>query len=64
MSLKESKVVREILEDLAENTQLNYKSTLRQFHKFVNSEEGLSGMRTGASKVSNYYWNLKPPLSD
>jgi len=42
MRVAESKVVSEVLEDLAESTQHNYKTTLKQFLKFVNSKEGLS----------------------
>ena len=37
----ESKIVQEVLEDLAKNTQKNYMTTLRQFKTFVNSKEGL-----------------------
>jgi len=42
MRVEESKVVSGILEDLAENTRINYKTTLKQFLKFVNSKEGLN----------------------
>lgn len=42
MRVAESKVVSEVLEDLAESTQHNYKTALKQFLKFVNSKEGLS----------------------
>lgn len=39
MGVEESKVVREVLENLAGNTQNNYKTTLKQFLKFVNSKK-------------------------
>lgn len=42
MRVEESKVVGEVLKDLAKNTQINYKITLKQFLKFVNSKEGLN----------------------
>ena len=42
MEIEESKVVVEVLEDLAENTRMNCKVSLKQFLKFVNSKEGLS----------------------
>jgi integrase len=38
----ESEIVNEVLEDLAQNTQANYKTTLRQFLTFVNSKEDLN----------------------
>jgi len=42
MGVEESKVIGEVLKDLAKNTQKNYKVTLNQFLKFVNSKEGLN----------------------
>ncbi len=41
MRVAESKAVIGVLEDLARNTQNNYKVTLDQFLEFVNSKEGL-----------------------
>ena len=41
MGVEESKAVREVLEDLAESTQKNYKATLKQLLQFANSKEGL-----------------------
>ena len=38
----ESAVVKEVFKDLAEKTQLDYKTTLNHFLTFVNSKEGLS----------------------
>ena len=42
MEIEESKVVEEVLEDLAENTRMNCKTSLKQFLRFVNSKEGLA----------------------
>jgi len=42
MRVVESEVVSGVLKGLAENTQHNYKTTLKQFLKFVNSKEGLN----------------------
>jgi len=40
--MEKSQFVQEVLEGLSKNTQLNYKASLRQFLRFVNSKEGLS----------------------
>lgn len=40
--LEQSLFVREVLDGLSKNTQLNYKASLRQFLRFVNSKENLS----------------------
>ena len=42
MGVEESPIVREVLKNLAESTQKNYKVTLTQLLEFVNSKEGLS----------------------
>lgn len=42
MRVEESKIARKVFEGLARNTQVNYKTTLKQFLAFVNSKEGLS----------------------
>lgn len=42
MRIEEPNAVREIFEDLAKNTQINYKTTLKQFLEFVNTKEGVS----------------------
>jgi len=42
MRVEESAIVSEVLDGLSRNTQINYKTTLRQLLKFVNSKEGLS----------------------
>jgi|GEM_PF-5094124 len=41
MIIKDSKIVSEVLDGLAKNTQSQYKTTLKQFLKFANCREGL-----------------------
>ena len=42
MGIEESKIVSEVLEGLAETTQMNYKTTLKQFLRFINSGKDVS----------------------
>ena len=40
--LEHSSRVKEVLEGLSQNTQLNYKALLRQLLRFINSKENLN----------------------
>jgi len=42
LELEQSPFVKEVLDGLSKNTQHNYKASLRQFLRFVNSKKGLN----------------------